>query len=120
MPEAQRLRQLALEYGVDDRAILTEERSRTTAENALYTAPLIQQRGWKRVLLVTSAQHMRRSVGVFEAQGIDVIPAPTDAQAIDRPLSIGRFLPDVDALRMSHKATKEYVGILVYSVRGWL
>ncbi len=118
--EAQRMRQLAVEYGVDEQAILTEERSRTTAENALYTAPIIRQRGWGRVLLVTSAQHMRRSVGVFQAQGVEVTPAPTDAQAVNRPLSIGRFLPDVDALRMSHKAAKEYIGLFVYWLRGWL
>lgn len=118
--EGQRLRQLALEYGVEAQAILTEEQSRSTYENALYTAPIVRQRGWGRVLLVTSARHMRRAVGVFKKQGVEVIPAPTDVIAVHRPLSVGRFLPNVDALRASHMAVKENVGICVYWLRGWL
>ncbi len=118
--EAQRLRQLALEYGVHDGALVLEERARSTRENAFYTAPLLHERGWNRILLVTSACHMRRAIGVFERQGVDVIPAPTDLQAVQRPFSVGRFLPNAEALRASHRAVKEYVGITVYWLRGWL
>jgi uncharacterized SAM-binding protein YcdF (DUF218 family) len=120
MTEARRLRRLALEYGVADRAILLEEQSRSTRENALFTAQLLRQRQWQRVLLVTSARHMPRAAASFIREGIQVIPAPTDLIAVQRPLTIGRFLPNAEALRESHKAVKEYVGYVVYWLRGWV
>jgi uncharacterized SAM-binding protein YcdF (DUF218 family) len=63
---------------------------------------------------------MRRGVGVFERQGLDVIAAPTDFVVVDKPFSPMRLMPDVEALRASSRAVKEYVGILVYWLRGYL
>jgi uncharacterized SAM-binding protein YcdF (DUF218 family) len=71
-------------------------------------------------LLVTSARHMPRAAASFIREGIQVIPAPTDLIAVQRPLTIGRFLPNAEALRESHKAVKEYVGYVVYWLRGWV
>ena len=111
---------LATEYGVSADQMLLETRSRNTHENAVFVAQRLRQRGWQRVLLVTSASHMRRGVGVFERQGIDVIAAPTDFVVVDRPFSPMRLMPDVDALQASSRAFKEYVGIFVYWLRDYL
>jgi uncharacterized SAM-binding protein YcdF (DUF218 family) len=118
--EARRLRQLALEYGVPPAALLLEERSRTTRENAVYTQELLQQQGLKRILLVTSAAHMRRAVGVFRAVGIDVVPAPTDVLVVPKPAHLFSIWPSADGLDYSTRATKEYVGWWVYRLRGWV
>ncbi|HCL28929.1 MAG TPA: hypothetical protein DIC52_10880 [Candidatus Latescibacteria bacterium] len=118
--EAERLAALAGEYGILPEQLLLEVDSRNTYENGLFTARLLRARGWHRVLLVTSASHMRRSVGIFEHQGLDVIAAPTDFSVVDKPLSPMRFMPDVKALLSSHRATKEYVGIFVYWLRDYL
>lgn len=114
--EAEAMRELLLAFGVPDGAIRLEDRSRSTRENALYTAPLV---GERPVLLVTSAQHMPRSLATFRAVGINAVPAPTDFEVIPQPLHSLRLLPDAHSLHQSTSALKEYLGLLVYRLRGW-
>lgn len=106
------MREFLEDLGVPDSALLLETRSRTTRENAIYTAELLKQRGLQPVLLVTSALHMHRAKKLFESQGIEVETVPTDHEA--RPLSLWQWvLPDAGALENSGRAIKEFVG-------GWL
>lgn len=110
--EADAMRELLLDLGVPDSALFLEGQSRTTRENAIYSAELLRSRGIRRILLVTSALHMHRAKKLFEQQGIAVEPAPTDHEV--RPLSSWqRVLPDAGALEGSGHAIKELVG-------GWL
>lgn len=120
LSEADRLAALAKEYGIAPERLLLEDQSRNTYENGLFTARRLHERGWQRILLVTSASHMRRSVGVFERQGLEVIAAPTDFVVVEIPFSPMRLMPDVEALRASSRAIKEYVGIFVYWLRDYL
>ncbi len=53
---------------------------RTTRDEALRTRELVDRTGWKRVILVTSAFHMRRAIAAFEKVGISVEPAACDFQ----------------------------------------
>lgn len=119
VPEAERLATMAGEQGVPRRAMLLESASRNTRENAVYTARLLAENGLKRVLLVTSASHMRRACAAFRQAGVEVVPAPTDIQVVPRPFHPARLLPDVESLRASTRAVKEYVGLAVYWMRGW-
>ncbi len=118
--EAASLCSLALEYGVDPGAVLLEERSRNTYENALYTGQLLRERDLSRVLLVTSAFHMPRSVACFRRQGLEVIPAATDVQVVPRRFSLLQILPGMEPLEFSTAAIKEWVGMGVYWLRGWI
>lgn len=120
MTEAASLCSLALEYGVDPQAILVEEESRNTYENALFTSRLLRQRGLNRILLVTSASHMPRSVAAFRKQGLEIIPSPTDVQVVPRPFTPLQLLPGMDALDYSTTAIKEQVGMWIYWLRGWI
>ena len=120
MTEASRLEKLALEYGIDPEAVILEEKSRNTYENGLYVRDILRERGCKKVLLVTSAGHMRRSVGVFRTLGMEVIPAPTDVRVVPMPFHLGRLLPSVLALEYSSRAVKEHVGWWIYRMRGWV
>lgn len=119
VPEAELLQQsLKDDFGV--LTVWTEDRSRTTAENARYSAELLTQRGIYRVLLVSHAMHMARAEGVFRRAGLEVIPAPT---AFHRrgPLDRGvtAWLPRVSALRQTNQALHEYLGMAWYRLRGW-
>ena len=74
--EAETARRNLLGLGVPDQDIILETESRTTGENAKYTALFLKERGFKRPLLVTSAYHMQRSVLNFEKYGVPVTPFP--------------------------------------------
>lgn len=119
---AEAMADLLVEWGVPPEAVLVEPRSRNTYENALFTRELLDARGVHRVLLVTSAAHMLRSMAIFRSLGFDVIPAPTDFTggvdvAYASPLT---WVPDAGALRRTSAALKEIAGIGVYALRGWI
>jgi uncharacterized SAM-binding protein YcdF (DUF218 family) len=127
-PEAMWARDLAIELGVKPNQILLNPGSRTTAEEAQAIGKLGRQRGWKRVLLVTSAFHMPRSLASFQRRsGLTVIPVACDYQLPDRAhfgrLSLGSaiqdLLPEAGALALSTVALKEHVGLLAYRLKGW-
>jgi len=70
-----------------------------------------------RIILVTSAFHMRRARMLFERQGFEVEPFPVDFQTSDRPTTtVLSFLPSAQALAKSEMAMREGVGILYYSI----
>ena len=77
-----------------------------------FTADILARRGINRILLVTSALHMPRSLALFEAQGLEVIPAATDHEVTPLP-GWRKWLPDTAALDGSSRAIKEIVGRLV-------
>lgn len=115
--------------GVPPEAIWQQPDSRNTYEDALYCARLLRQKGIGRILLVTSAAHMPRSVLLFQAQGLEVVPLPTDFQATARggdeggadwrAILVG-LIPSADNLALTTRILKEYLGILIYGLRGWL
>lgn len=113
--EASAMQQLLRDLRVPDAAVLLEDRSLNTAQNAQMTLELLQQRGVRRILLVTSALHMRRALAQFRAQGFDVVPAATDH--VGRDTSAWpwwrRWLPSAEALDDSGRAMKEWVGARV-------
>ena len=129
VPEAEGMRELLEFMGVPADAIISDAAAQNTYENALHVRAIADELGVERILLVTSALHMPRSVGIFERQGFDVIPAPTDFLATrsdeDSPgIGLGgafyRLLPDVQYLEISTRVLKEYMGMAVYRARGWM
>lgn len=74
--EAHLMRELALRQGVADAAIVIEDQSRNTFENAVYTGRIMRERHWRRVTIVTDAFHMRRALYVFRRLGLTVESAP--------------------------------------------
>jgi uncharacterized SAM-binding protein YcdF (DUF218 family) len=119
-PEGADMADLLVEWGVPREAIVTEGASLDTHENAVETARLLETRGARRILLVTSALHMPRAAAAFRQTGLEVVPAPTDYQAVDaREATLLDWLPDADALERSRNALKEHLGRLWYRLRGW-
>ena len=114
-------RDLLREWGVPAEAILVQDRSMNTREDALFTAEILKAAGARRILLVTSAGHLRRAAGAFAKVGLDAVAAPTDYETgwgePDWPFTV---LPDATALRRSSQALHEWLGIGVYRLRGWI
>ncbi len=119
--EAQIMANALRQQGVPDAAILQESRSLTTHENAVYTARLLNERQLHRVLVVTSALHMPRAMGVFRKQQVEAVAASSPPQIVvpDDP-AFSFWQPNAHVLSASRSIVKEYVGMLVYWLRGWL
>ena len=95
-----------------------EERSRTTAENASYSAELLRNEQIAAIVLVTDAAHMPRAVEVFEGQGMEVYAAPTGhrgGQGVTG--TIFDWLPSSAALDRSRIALHEFLGRIWYRLR---
>jgi len=122
--EADAIAQMLDVLGVPRSALVLEPESRTTRENAANTLPLLQRLGARRVLLVTSAQHMPRAMQTFEKSwGVGnagtpiLLPFPTDPVV----LPVGNFslkgvLPSLGALESVTRALKEYAGMLALAM----
>ena len=115
LPEAEAMKQVLQELGVDKESIITEVRSRNTRENALYVREICKKKGFKRVVLVTSAYHMPRAVEAFRRVGLDVVPYPTDFKQ-DKRYNLYSLVPRTSVLNDSYKALREHLGSLAYSV----
>jgi uncharacterized SAM-binding protein YcdF (DUF218 family) len=108
--EAQRMADAINQLGVPDSALLLEERSRSTRDNAQFTAALAKPRGVRTVLLVTSGLHMPRAVLLFREAGFHVVPVPVPERA--RRMSwLRSWLPSPSALWRSGRAMKEFAAL---------
>ncbi len=116
--------------GVPESTMILQGQSQNTYEDALYSCAMIKEQGFSSAWLVTSAFHMPRSVMVFEKQGCVVTPAPTDFtvthtswQKLWSP-SFEEFVinlvPSYTNISLITKVMKEYIGMLTYSLQGWL
>jgi uncharacterized SAM-binding protein YcdF (DUF218 family) len=113
--EAQRMAEAIVTLGVPQSALVLEERSHSTLENAQFTARLARERHIRDVLLVTSAVHMPRASLLFRDAGIDAIPVPVPESTAPGPW-MQRWLPTRRALWRSGRALKEYAGLIALSV----
>lgn len=95
-----------------------ESRSRTTWENAQFSAAMLKAEGVHTVLLVTQASHMFRSRLAFETAGLKVIAAPTDFQTEAREgPAFRRWLISPGAFAYSGAVLHELVGTVYYRLR---
>ena len=119
--EAQSMARYLKSVGIADKNILLEEQSYTTRENAIYSAQKLKEQQLNEVLLVTSSLHMARAMASFQKQGVNVIAAPLAPQ-ITKPNEswLAIWQPSYQSLNASRSIIKEYVGLLVYWLRGWI
>ncbi|MFZ5468999.1 MAG: YdcF family protein [Myxococcota bacterium] len=118
-PEAREAPTLARqleEWGIESKRIVVDGDARNTYENAVNAAKVAKARGWKSVLLVTSAFHMARAGGCFRAAGLEVDMLPVDYRGLDEARG---WLPRAEYLEESTHALRERAGRLVYRVRGY-
>lgn len=117
--EAVTMQRFLTQLGVAPERLVLEDEARNTAENAAFSRDLIADSdGEGAVILVTSAFHMPRSVGLFEAQGIDVIPWPTDYRSAGTE-GFGLDLANLSLnMETSTIAMREWIGLVAYHLTG--
>lgn len=108
-PVASSMAALAAEIGIPESRIRVERASRSTHENAEFSAPMLHGWGVHRVILVTDRLHMRRAAGVFERLGFDVQRAAV-------PIYEGHE----DNVSMLSAGVREYAALAQYWARGWI
>lgn len=111
--EATEVKKLLVELGVDPGRIVLESRSRNTVENASLTAAIVHPEPSQPWLIVTSAFHMPRAMGVFGKVGFDAIAYPV---AYRTPWQWD--LDPARNLRIFELATREWIGLLAYWATG--
>ncbi|MGI9520161.1 MAG: YdcF family protein [Hyphomicrobiaceae bacterium] len=106
------------DVGIDGSRIVLETRSRNTWQNAVFTRKLLMPRPTDRFLLVTSAWHMPRAIGVFRKAGYHVIAYPVDYRTRGRADLWRPFSTLVNGLKRTDRALREWIGLWAYWVSG--
>jgi uncharacterized SAM-binding protein YcdF (DUF218 family) len=115
--EADVMRRLCEEQGLDLSRITFEGNSRNTYENVKYSQAMVHPGPDEQWILVTTAWHMPRAVGVFRKAGWPVLPYPVDHWT--NPGSLLRISPDLAThLRDLTYGVKEWIGLSAYFVTG--
>lgn len=118
IPEAWVMRDVLASVGIDRARLEIETKSRNTCENAEYSLELAQPAPGSVWLMVTSGNHMPRSVACFRKQGFAILPYPTDyltqgKLVMKRDFSLSKELFQLDL------AAHEWVGLVGYRLLGW-
>jgi uncharacterized SAM-binding protein YcdF (DUF218 family) len=117
-PVSLTMRQLLGRAGVPDAMIWTEDRSRSTHENAVFGAEVLRKHGVGTIALVVEAQAMPRAQACFQKEGFRVIPAPCEFIEFESPQE--EFIPSWLAIKRNEGTLHETVGLAWYWLRGWI
>jgi uncharacterized SAM-binding protein YcdF (DUF218 family) len=117
-PEAEFAARVFESFGIPRGRLLLEDRSRNTLENAILSKDLARPQPGERWLLVTSAYHMPRAIGIFREAGFDVEPYPVDWRTSGTADALRPFPTVGDGLRRTDTAVREWVGLVVYWLMG--
>jgi uncharacterized SAM-binding protein YcdF (DUF218 family) len=121
-PEAMLLDRWIRSWKLPAGEIVVLQHCRDTHDEAVQTAELARQRGWKSVFLVTSGYHLPRGVALFEMQGVKVIPCGAEFLGLDA-LDAGngwRLVPVQRGFELLLFWVHEEVASVYYRFRGWV
>jgi uncharacterized SAM-binding protein YcdF (DUF218 family) len=104
--------------GIAKERLTMERRSRNTFENAEFSKAMLAPKAGERWLLVTSAYHMPRSVGIFRKVGFAVEPYPVDWQVGGRADLLKFSIRAVDGLDLVDTGVREWMGLIAYRILG--
>lgn len=122
-PEGRVMIPYAADMGIPADHMLTTDKVANTAEEAAAVAALLgsmlRDRKQPRVLLVTSAYHMRRSLLLFRRHDLHVVPYPVDFQVSQgKERTFLDYLPRAEGLRQTERALREFYGFWYYRLAG--
>jgi uncharacterized SAM-binding protein YcdF (DUF218 family) len=117
--EAIILKGLCVELGIPGKDIVIETNSRNTRENAVFTREILNNYNQK-ILLITSAFHMRRAAGCFKKAGFKFDTFSTDPLEISVLGIDDYFIPKADPLTKWNVIIKEWIGFASYKVVGYI
>jgi uncharacterized SAM-binding protein YcdF (DUF218 family) len=101
-------------FGVPEGDVIIEGESLDTEAEARLVKPIVAT---NRFLLVTSANHMPRSMALFAKQGMRPEPAPTDHRSLHGFMNPGSLMPSGAQLRLTERAWYEYLGLIWLRLR---
>jgi uncharacterized SAM-binding protein YcdF (DUF218 family) len=105
--------------GVPPQQIVVTREVGNTADEARAVADLMKERGWEKIILVTSAWHMPRAARLFRKAGVNFTPFPVDFRHDEHGhLTLLDFLPSAGALGDTELALRECYGIAFYAATG--
>jgi uncharacterized SAM-binding protein YcdF (DUF218 family) len=104
--------------GVPAGMIWTENVSRSTHENAVYSAEILRRHGVRKIALVVDARSMPRAAACFRREGMEVIPAPSSWLELSYRLE--DWIPGWKPIRGNEETLHELAGLLWYRLRGWI
>lgn len=117
LKEATLMRRLFEEQGLDLSRIIFEDASRNTYENAIFTMKKVKPHISEKWILITSAAHMPRSVGIFCKAGWPVLPYPVDHLSV--PGNLFRIELNLSKHLMKlKKGMREWTGLVAYRLSG--
>lgn len=118
--EADGAKRLMEGLGLDPGRLILEDKSRNTLENAVFARRLVDPKPGERWLLVTSAWHMPRAMGVFRKAGFPVEAFPVDYWSKGKPDDFIRpYSRAPRALEITDNGFKEWVGLVAYRLAGY-
>lgn len=109
--------------GIPQDSTLVEWKSRNTHENAVETGKMLAAENLEKgqYLLVTSGFHMKRALGCYIKEGIDVVPYTADPlQSSIAPDVWDAISPSASAIGTWELLLREWVGYAVYKTRGYV
>jgi uncharacterized SAM-binding protein YcdF (DUF218 family) len=119
VPESAIAQKFFSEAGLSSDLVIYESRSRNTFENAEFSSALLKPKPEEKWILVTSASHMPRAVGVFRHFGFDVIPWPADYESLGTAGELSGLTSSVSSgLSVCDLAVKEWIGLVAYRISG--
>ena len=121
MKEGNYINRYLLYMGIPQKDFLFERESQNTRENALFTKDLLDKENIKgNFLLITSAFHMRRSLGCFNKAGIFAEPYSADRYAGPRKYEFDHlFIPDASIIDSWNYLIHEMAGFITYKIMGY-
>lgn len=115
--EADIAKRTLLSLGAAEKDIITESKSVDTHESAQFVRELSDRHAIKRIILITSAYHMKRSHLLFSRHFREIIPYPAGYLTSGAGYNVLSFLPSATALADFSIAMKEYMGIAFYKIK---
>jgi len=120
LSEARVLRTFALEFGLTDEQVLTEEISRNTYESAVKATEILRTGPYRDLVLITTALHMPRAAATFHKQGLFPDLYPVDFQSGREGITVLELCPSTRALDVMTYAVHELVGLVMYRLQGYI
>ena len=124
LKEGMFVRRYLLTIGIPEKDIWIENESRNTHENAVNAKKILENNNYLdgKFLLITSARHMRRSLACFKKTGINITPYSVDRNAspMRRYSPDHLLIPDAEMLVKWEDIFHEWVGMLMYKIKGYV
>lgn len=114
--EAELMKQVLQEEYEITVPIWIEKQSKNTYENALYSSKILDEKGYQKYYLVTSAFHMSRALDAFKEFNENIIPAPAAFYYNQTAFELGKLKPQSHALWNNYLALHEIFGRYLYQI----